>query len=156
MTPPQSISSTQAQDEPLTKDTARQLVIGDLDILKLLGTGRTGKVFLARHRATDQLLSLKIIPKASLSPKELSSALREQRILLHNLATATNDRLLFVRLLASWHDTENFYLAMVRPHPSVHRMHAESRIGIPCRRRSRYRAWALQSIRRGACQDIRG
>ncbi|KAL1695547.1 kinase-like domain-containing protein [Schizophyllum commune] len=107
----ESISSTQAQDEPLTKDTARQLVIGDLDILKLLGTGRTGKVFLARHRATDQLLALKIIPKASLSPKELSSALREQRI-LKNLATATKDRLLFVRLLASWHDTENFYLAM--------------------------------------------
>ncbi|KAI5830728.1 kinase-like protein [Schizophyllum commune Tattone D] len=107
----ESISSTQSKDEPLTKDIARQLVIGDLDILKLLGTGRTGKVFLARHRTTEQLLALKIIPKASLLPKELSSALREQRI-LRNLATATNDRLLFVRLLASWHDTENFYLAM--------------------------------------------
>ncbi|KAI5890590.1 kinase-like protein [Schizophyllum commune H4-8] len=106
----ESIPSTQSQDE-LLKGCARQLVIGDFGILKLLGTGRTGKVFLARHRETEQLLALKVIPKDSLSPKDFSSALREQRI-LKTLATAANGRLLFVRVLASWHDTENFYLAM--------------------------------------------
>ncbi|KAL1741391.1 kinase-like domain-containing protein [Schizophyllum fasciatum] len=110
-----SIKSSTSAESSLSPDRkaddASHLHIDDLEILKLLGAGRTGKVFLARHRRTNQLLALKVIPKATLTPKDLSAVIREQRI-LKDLALASKDYPHFVRLVASCHDTGNFYLAM--------------------------------------------
>ncbi|TRM69463.1 kinase-like domain-containing protein [Schizophyllum amplum] len=105
------LSSTSSSESASSEASVQKLDVNDLDILKLLGTGHIGRVFLARHRSTSQLLALKVITKTALSPQECAGVLREQCI-LEKLCGATVDHALFTRLMASWHDEQNFYMAL--------------------------------------------
>ncbi|KIY43591.1 kinase-like protein [Fistulina hepatica ATCC 64428] len=85
--------------------------IQDFEILKLLGSGGSGRVFLARHKLTQVTLALKIIRKKGLSSNRIHDVLTEQRLLVH-LSIMPSHNQQFVKLLASWNDEVNFYLAM--------------------------------------------
>ncbi|KAK7472514.1 hypothetical protein VKT23_000629 [Stygiomarasmius scandens] len=84
------------------------MCLSELVLLKLLSTGKGSKVFLARDLAADRHLALKVIPKKQRSYASINGALREQTILLQ--LTQQSDPF-FLPIIASWHDSANFYLA---------------------------------------------
>lgn len=45
--------------------------LADLEIIKILGAGGSGRAYLARNRLTLELLALKILFKAERSPAQL-------------------------------------------------------------------------------------
>ncbi len=79
----------------------------DLAFLKLLGTGGSSHVYLARQLPTQRTVAVKVIKKHGRS-KTRSGVLRERHI------QAAICPSFFAPLLASFHDTANFYLVMVR------------------------------------------
>ncbi|KAJ6567576.1 kinase-like domain-containing protein [Mycena vulgaris] len=77
--------------------------VDDFDFLRLLGKGATAKVFLAQHRKSKELYALKVAPKAN-NTREIPL---EQEMLQ---AIADGNSRFLLRLVASWHDTANYYL----------------------------------------------
>ncbi|KAF8906404.1 kinase-like domain-containing protein [Mucidula mucida] len=77
----------------------------DLAFLKLLGTGGSSHVYLARQLPTQRTVAVKVIKKHGRS-KTRSGVLRERHI------QAAICPSFFAPLLASFHDTANFYLVM--------------------------------------------
>lgn len=56
--------------------------VPDYEVLSLLGQGKMGTVYLARHRETDERFALKVItPESSVRPKVISLFLREVSVL---------------------------------------------------------------------------
>jgi serine/threonine protein kinase len=86
----------------------RSMRLEDLHILKLLGSGASGTVYLARAKGTHKLFALKVIKKQGRCAAALAGIVYEQRI-----QAMVSDQNYFVSLEASWHDENNFYLAMV-------------------------------------------
>jgi len=99
-----------------TLTVARCMKLADFDILKLLGFGGSGKVYLVRDKLTSELLALKVITKQCHTPTSIENIMREQRI-QSEVSESGED--FFPPLVASWHDEVNFYLAMVRFSASV-------------------------------------
>jgi Protein kinase domain len=87
----------------------------DLHILKLLGSGASGAVYLARAKGTHKLFALKVIKKQGRCAAAIAGTVYEQHI-----QTIVSDQHYFVSLEASWHDENNFYLAMVRNSRRIH------------------------------------
>ncbi|KAF9005886.1 kinase-like protein [Hymenopellis radicata] len=77
----------------------------DLAFLKLLGTGGSSHVYLAKQSPTQRTVAVKVIKKHGRS-KTRNGVLRERRI------QAAICPSFFAPLLASFHDTANFYLVM--------------------------------------------
>ncbi|KAI0320938.1 kinase-like domain-containing protein [Amylostereum chailletii] len=86
----------------------RRISLADFDILKLLGTGNLGEVYLARDRATNVRVALKVVSKDIMAALHFADddMLMEQRVMrgLESMPGA-------LRLLASWHDSAHWYLA---------------------------------------------
>lgn len=100
-------------DVELTKKaSSRKVVINDFEIIRVLGKGCAGKVFLVRHKKSSNLYALKAITKRHvLAHQELQHTLTEQAV-LKRMAREAKDPFV-VKLWWSFHDKENLFLVMV-------------------------------------------
>ena len=102
----QSVSPCGGSDKP---SATRTMTLDDVVFLKLLGRGACGHVYLARDTVTRKHFALKVIKKEGRLPSVLDNLVYEQHI--QSMVSGFPG---FVSLEASWHDENNFYLAMVR------------------------------------------
>ena len=91
-----------------TTKPPRVLDISDLNIIRFLGEGTSGKVYFVKDRISNAKLALKVVPKAGKSEYTLNVVV-DERELMEKLS----DSPWFVNLWGSWHDTTNLYIAMV-------------------------------------------
>jgi serine/threonine protein kinase len=84
--------------------------LADFDILKLLGTGGTARVYLARDKRTENLVALKVISKTGRNKAKLNDVIIEQKI--HRLVSDPADKFI-LPILGSWHDEFNFFIVTV-------------------------------------------
>ncbi|KAI0063015.1 kinase-like protein [Artomyces pyxidatus] len=95
---------------PLPPSYPRKVTVDDLEPVKVLGKGAFGTVYLAKERLTGLDLAVKVIPKARFAAKGHSGyfgmLLSEQEAM-----RGLDGRKGYLPLHASWHDTDNFYLA---------------------------------------------
>jgi len=82
----------------------------DFDILKLLGTGGIGRVYLARDKRTSKFVAVKIISKKNRDKSQLDDVANEQ--LVHHSVSDCADKFV-LPLLGSWHDNLNFFIVTV-------------------------------------------
>ncbi|KAF5390974.1 hypothetical protein D9757_003977 [Collybiopsis confluens] len=88
--------------------------LSDFTLLKLLSTGGTSKVYLARVNTRSEHVALKVISKRDLSEKNTLYVLNEQAVqqrLTENQSAGSRHSPWFLPLITSWHDSECFYLA---------------------------------------------
>lgn len=79
--------------------------------MKLLGTGGTARVYLARDKRTESLVALKVISKTGRNKDQLNDVINEQKI--HRLVSDPADQFI-LPILGSWHDELNFFIVTVR------------------------------------------
>jgi len=87
--------------------------LADLEFLKLISGGGSGKVYLVRDCVEGQYLALKVMPKKR-ELNTVNNILNERHI--QSMLSLEDDRY-FVPLVASWHDEVNYYIATVCPLP---------------------------------------
>ncbi|KIK63355.1 hypothetical protein GYMLUDRAFT_241851 [Collybiopsis luxurians FD-317 M1] len=87
----------------------RRMDIVDLDMIKLINTGGSGKVYLVRDKIEHQHLALKVIPKTRNVFNCNKAKVTEEKN-IHSFLTMESDDF-FLPLVASWSDGDNFYLA---------------------------------------------
>lgn len=104
-------------DSPLSNQSCCTLVsladdppisIDQFTPVRVLGQGGFGKVYHVVERTTTRTFALKVVQKSRLKASSVNLILREQQV----LRTVAGDKA-FLRLHASWHDSENFYLVTV-------------------------------------------
>ncbi|KAF5355275.1 hypothetical protein D9758_006061 [Tetrapyrgos nigripes] len=108
----------------------RRIDLADLDFLKLISGGGSGKVFLVRDRVQMQYLALKVMPKRR-ELNTVSNVLNERKT---HSALSLEDNRYFLPLVASWHDEVNYYIATeylpggdLALHLAKHRIFSEQR-----------------------------
>lgn len=114
---PSLICSTPALSSP-TSDVSRipfseprVVNIRDFELLDFLSKGSSGQVYLARDNISSKKVALKVIRKVA---GEWDHPLMAQILVEEKKIMASLQGLdWFVQLEASWHDTNNIYLAMV-------------------------------------------
>ncbi|KAF8157212.1 kinase-like domain-containing protein [Crassisporium funariophilum] len=79
----------------------------DLRVLRFLGEGTSGTVYLVKDRISRAKLALKVIPKRGRNEYSLNIVVKER-----NLAAKLADCPWFVNMWAAWHDQAHFYIAM--------------------------------------------
>lgn len=77
-------------------------------MIKVLGKGASGQVYLTQDKVTSERRALKVVPNAGKNARAIAGLLEEQAI----LRTVEGSPWL-LSLDASWHDTKNFYFLMV-------------------------------------------
>ncbi|KAF8628703.1 hypothetical protein AX17_005926 [Amanita inopinata Kibby_2008] len=86
----------------------RVVDIKDFACLKFIGQGASGTVYLVHDNVSKNKLALKVIEKHRLRYEcDFQALLREQRVL-----RKLSDYPWFITMEASWHDRNNFYLAL--------------------------------------------
>ena len=80
----------------------------DLQVVRFLGKGTSGKVYLVRDSISKVKLALKVIPKKGRNEYALNTILKER-----NVSVKLSDSPWFVNIWAAWHDQLHFYIAMV-------------------------------------------
>lgn len=80
----------------------------DFQVLRFLGEGTSGKVYLVRDRISKANLALKVIPKKGRNDYALNAVLKER-----NISVKLANSPWFVDMWAAWHDKLYFYIAMV-------------------------------------------
>ena len=80
----------------------------DLQVLRFLGEGTSGKVYLVRDRKSKVKLALKVIPKKDRDDYALNTIVKER-----NISLKLSDSPWFINMCAAWHDQLHFYMAMV-------------------------------------------
>lgn len=100
-------ANTTEDDLPFDKLQPRRMALDQFDVLKLLGSGASGRVFLVNDKLSGQLYALKMVCKKGLTDKRLQSVIDEQRAMIGLFGVPH-----VVQLVASWHDTSNFYFLM--------------------------------------------
>ncbi|KAF9070010.1 kinase-like domain-containing protein [Rhodocollybia butyracea] len=104
-----SVSGSSSGSSSSASVTPRRMDLVDLDMVKLINTGGSGKVYLVRDKIDRQHLALKVIPKSrnmySCNKKKVTA---EKSI--HSFLTMESDDF-FLPLVATWCDSENYYLA---------------------------------------------
>jgi serine/threonine protein kinase len=105
-------SSTTTADNSTTVVLAASHVgvpqLSNFIIIGKLGNGISGTVYKIQNKASSAFLALKVIPKKGFSLSELEDIVSEQTALRRMLGHPG-----FLQLEASFHDSENFYLATV-------------------------------------------
>ncbi|KAI6027802.1 kinase-like domain-containing protein [Pisolithus microcarpus] len=94
--------SSPSDDVPVTT-TSVDVSLDQFKVLKHLGSGAMGHVFKVRDRVSGKCLALKVVKKGLGD----DYAVREQQSFVRNAGNIHA-----IQLAASFHDTENFYLAM--------------------------------------------
>ena len=64
-----------------TGDRRQIQYVGNYDLVKTIGQGQFGKVKLARHVITDEIVAIKIIHKAQLDSKAIRMISREVNVM---------------------------------------------------------------------------
>ena len=83
------------------------MCFGDFEILRLIGNGSFGKVFLARHQRSQELFALKVLNKKKLNAKkQLKYAVGEANIL------KKVDHPFVIKLHYSFQTPSNLYMAL--------------------------------------------
>jgi len=95
-------SSYSASSEPHPSLTAR-----DFEVCATLGHGKFGRVYLARHLATNYICALKIISKAQASTQEEEKLIRRELEIHQNLSHKN-----ILKLLSWFHDETSIYLVL--------------------------------------------
>ncbi|KAI0044272.1 hypothetical protein FA95DRAFT_1608716 [Auriscalpium vulgare] len=90
----------------------RTLGTDDLEPIKVLGQGGFGTVYLARDRATDTKLAVKVIPKERFAKYGSYEPVFAEQEVMRKMAGKKG----FLPLHGSWHDEDSFYLATVSAH----------------------------------------
>lgn len=80
----------------------------DLQVLRFLGEGTSGKVYLVKDRMSKVKLALKVIPKKGRNDYAQNAVVKER-----NIAVKLANSPWFVNIWAAWHDQLHFYIAMV-------------------------------------------
>lgn len=96
---------------PHEAPSPKGLSLNSFQLLKLLSSGGSGNVFLARYNDSKDLVALKIITKKDKSPESVATILEEQRIQVNLNQDGQTSNVL--SLIASFHDEANFYLVLV-------------------------------------------
>ena len=104
---PLSPSSSCSSNSTLVN--SRTFCLEDFKVLRPIGEGAEGTVYCALDRITRECMALKVVSKNRKKEKQIRSLLAEQ-----NTLSFLNREPWFVGLQASWSDSQNFYLAMVR------------------------------------------
>ncbi|KAI4656480.1 uncharacterized protein J4E79_008035 [Alternaria viburni] len=99
---PAASSFLSTGSEPHPSLTARDFEVGGT-----LGRGKFGRVYLARHLATDYVCALKIISKAQATTQEEEKLIRRELEIHQNLAHKN-----ILKLLSWFHDDESIYLVL--------------------------------------------
>lgn len=86
----------------------RRMKTADLKVLRFLGEGTSGRVYMVRDTVTDMKMALKVVEKAEFNDLGLKTLVKERTTLqaLEGLACVS-------QLHAAWHDDLFFYFAMV-------------------------------------------
>lgn len=84
------------------------LSANDFEVLRCLGQGSYGQVFLVRHVTTAQLLAMKVIDNRRLPFEKYGRIFEEQRI-----GKTLADSRWSLGIEGSFHDSNNFYLLFV-------------------------------------------
>ncbi|KAF5371426.1 hypothetical protein D9757_010001 [Collybiopsis confluens] len=102
-------STTPSSSSPKSNPVPRRMTLVDLDLIKLINTGGSGKVYLVRDKVDRQHLALKVIPKSrNIFTSNKEKVTEEKNI--HSCLTMESDDF-FLPLVATWSDADNFYLA---------------------------------------------
>lgn len=81
----------------------------DYKVFGCLGKGTQASVYRVEDRISRKTMALKVVSKDGKKERHIRALLAEQNTLI-----LLNDNPWFVSLQASWSDTQNFYMAMVR------------------------------------------
>ncbi|KAJ3877398.1 kinase-like domain-containing protein [Lentinula edodes] len=104
-----SSSTMSSSSESSSNIVPRRMDLVDLDMVKLINTGGSGKVYLVRDNIDRQHLALKVIPKSrNVFHCNRTKVTTEKNI--HSFLTMESDDF-FLPLVATWSDRENYYLA---------------------------------------------
>ncbi|KAF8811639.1 kinase-like protein, partial [Phlegmacium glaucopus] len=85
----------------------RVMNAADLQVLRFLGEGTSGKVYLVKDRIPKINLALKVIPKKGRNDYAQKAILKER-----DISVKLADSPWFVNIWAAWHDQLHFYIAM--------------------------------------------
>ena len=97
---------------PLSDGRRSRMSTLDLQVIRFLGEGTGGKVYLVKDQLSRARIALKVVAKQGKNDHALSVVLKERRI-----AEKLSDSPWFVELWAAWGDQRNFYIAMVSSVP---------------------------------------
>jgi Protein kinase domain. len=89
-------------------DTPRVFKLSDVQVIAELGSGASGTVYKIQDKVTSAFLAMKVIHKKGLAYTQIEDIVDEQ-VALQKMAGEIG----FLQLEASFHDSENFYLATV-------------------------------------------
>lgn len=98
------ILSPAVPSEPPTK---KQLDLNSFELIKVIGRGSFGKVFLARHKKTSEIMALKKMKK-----KEMADRLQLDNILTEKKILQKSDHPFIVKLMYAFQNEGNIYLGM--------------------------------------------
>lgn len=103
----ESHSDTGASSHTTSSEPHPSLTAHDFEVGATLGRGKFGRVYLARHLATNYICALKIISKAQASTQEEEKLIRREVEIHQNLAHKN-----ILRLLSWFHDENSIYLVL--------------------------------------------
>lgn len=92
---------------PGTPSAAQKDSLKDYKIVKNIGEGAFGEVYLARSRATDQLFAIKSISKAFLMKQKKEHHVYQERLILHTLNFP-----FLVKLFKTFQDEAKIYFVL--------------------------------------------
>ena len=104
----QASVSFEKDTKAVVTQSARILSRDDFEIIRSIGQGSQGKVFLALDVITESFVAMKIIEKCTLDAGSCASLFEEQR-----LAQSLVDCPWSLELLGSFEDSMNFYVVSV-------------------------------------------
>ncbi|KAG5635546.1 hypothetical protein DXG03_005362, partial [Asterophora parasitica] len=107
VTPPPLPPCPEGASAPAPPTQGRQLNLDDLKLVKVLGKGSSGQVYLAKDKVTKERRAVKIVPHAKLMAHDIQGLMGEVTI-LRRLGSAP----FLLSLDASFYDTHNFYFVM--------------------------------------------
>ena len=103
------LNDSEEQKLQVQQEHPNTLSIASFKLLRLVGRGAFGRVYLAKNIRNDRIYALKVIKKRALKGN-FGLIVSEQEV-MKKLVESESDFLL--PLEASFHDTENFYLVTV-------------------------------------------
>ena len=106
--PPDDRTTHPSSPPTQSRPVQRRMRTSDLRFMRFLGEGTNGQVCLATDRISRTRVAVKAVFKRGKLSKQGAVVMRER-----DIHVKLADSPWFVKMFASWHDTEQFYIAMV-------------------------------------------